>query len=52
MAAAVAAETRLDPADLVNAAIDALIRERCELPPSRRTSKNGPAFWVRAGLDN
>lgn len=27
-----AAETRLDPADLVNAAIDALIRERCELP--------------------
>jgi TnpA family transposase len=31
-AVAVAAETRLDPADLVNAAIDALIRERCELP--------------------
>jgi hypothetical protein len=28
----VAAETRLDPADLVNAAIDAHIRERCELP--------------------
>jgi hypothetical protein len=28
----VAAETRLDPAGLVNAAIDALIRERCELP--------------------
>ena len=28
----VAAETRLDPAELVNAAIDALIRERCELP--------------------
>jgi hypothetical protein len=27
-----AAETRLDPADLMNAAIDALIRERCELP--------------------
>ena len=27
-----AAETRLDPAELVNAAIDALIRERCELP--------------------
>jgi len=26
-----AAETRLDPADLMNAAIDALIRERCEL---------------------
>lgn len=31
-AVAVAAETRLDPADLVNAAIDALIRERRELP--------------------
>jgi hypothetical protein len=31
-AVAVAAETRLDPADVVNAAIDALIRERCELP--------------------
>jgi hypothetical protein len=31
-AVAVAAETRLDPAELVNAAIDALIRERCELP--------------------
>jgi hypothetical protein len=28
----VAAETRLDPAELLNAAIDALIRERCELP--------------------
>jgi hypothetical protein len=28
----VAAETRLDPADLINAAIDELIRERCELP--------------------
>jgi TnpA family transposase len=28
----VAAEARLDPADLINAAIDALIRERCELP--------------------
>jgi len=28
----VAAETRLDPADLVNAAIDALILDRCELP--------------------
>lgn len=26
------AESRLDPADLINAAIDALIRERCELP--------------------
>ena len=31
-AVAVAAETRLDPSELVNAAIDALIRERCELP--------------------
>jgi hypothetical protein len=31
-AVAMAAETRLDPAELVNAAIDALIRERCELP--------------------
>jgi len=30
-AVAVAAETRLDPAELVNAAIDALIRKRCEL---------------------
>jgi hypothetical protein len=27
-----AAETRIDPADLINAAIDALLRERCELP--------------------
>jgi hypothetical protein len=27
-----AAEARVDPADLINAAIDALIRERCELP--------------------
>ena len=33
-AAAIAktAEGRIDPADLINAAIDALIRERCELP--------------------
>jgi hypothetical protein len=31
-AIAAAAEARLDPADLINAAIDALIRERCELP--------------------
>jgi TnpA family transposase len=31
-AIAVAAEARIDPADLINAAIDALIRERCELP--------------------
>jgi TnpA family transposase len=31
-AIAQAAETRLDPVDLINAAIDALIRERCELP--------------------
>ena len=28
----VASKARLDPADLINAAIDALIRERCELP--------------------
>jgi len=31
-AIATAAEARLDPADLINAAIDALVRERCELP--------------------
>jgi Domain of unknown function (DUF4158) len=31
-AIAAAAEGRVDPADLINAAIDALIRERCELP--------------------
>ena len=31
-AIAAAAEARVDPADLINAAIDALIRERCELP--------------------
>ena len=31
-AIATAAEARVDPADLINAAIDALIRERCELP--------------------
>src|ERR1019366_1528815 len=31
-AIAAAAEARLDPADLINAAVDALIRERCELP--------------------
>src|SRR5665213_3334767 len=31
-AIAAAAEARLDPADLINAAIDALVRERCELP--------------------
>jgi TnpA family transposase len=31
-AIATAAETRLDPADLINAAVDALIRERYELP--------------------
>jgi hypothetical protein len=31
-AVTVAAETRLDPADVINAAIDALIRDRCELP--------------------
>src|ERR1700675_917300 len=31
-AIAAAAEVRVDPADLINAAIDALIRERCELP--------------------
>jgi hypothetical protein len=31
-AIATAAEARLDPADLINAAVDALIRERCELP--------------------
>src|SRR5882724_8173278 len=31
-AIAAAAEARLDPADLINAAIDALIRERYELP--------------------
>jgi TnpA family transposase len=31
-AIATAAEARLDPADLINSAIDALIRERCELP--------------------
>ena len=27
-----AAEARLDPADLINSAVDALVRERCELP--------------------
>ncbi|MGA2838744.1 MAG: DUF4158 domain-containing protein [Steroidobacteraceae bacterium] len=31
-AIAAAAEARIDPADLINTAIDALIRERCELP--------------------
>jgi len=31
-AMAAAAQGRLDPADLINAAIDALIRARCELP--------------------
>ncbi len=31
-AIAATAEARLDPADLINSAIDALIRERCELP--------------------
>ena len=31
-AIALAAEGRIDPADLINAAIDALIRESCELP--------------------
>jgi len=31
-AIAAAAEARVDPADLTNAAINALIRERCELP--------------------
>src|ERR1700722_15467102 len=31
-AIASAAEARIDPAELINAAIDALIRERCELP--------------------
>ena len=31
-AIAAAAESRLDPADLINAAIDALVRERYELP--------------------
>src|SRR5665213_572845 len=31
-AIAAAAEARLDPTDLINAAIDALVRERCELP--------------------
>ena len=31
-AIATAAEARVDPADLINAAIDALIRQRCELP--------------------
>jgi hypothetical protein len=31
-AIATAAEARLDPADMINAAVDALIRERCELP--------------------
>jgi hypothetical protein len=35
-AVAVAAETRLDPTELVNAAIDALIRERCEQPHCRQ----------------
>lgn len=31
-AIASAAKARIDPADLINAAIDSLIRERCELP--------------------
>jgi hypothetical protein len=34
-AVAMTAKARLDPADLVNTGIDALIRERCELPSSK-----------------
>ena len=34
-AIAIAAEARIDPADLINAAIDSLIQERCELPRLR-----------------
>ena len=45
-AVALAAETRLDPAELVNAAIDALIRERCELPSlSTLLRLAGNAHW-------
>jgi hypothetical protein len=46
-AIAAAAQSRIDPADLINAAIDSLIRESCELPQFDAAYYGGPGSSAR-----